>query len=291
MEIQAILDLIDAVQIYDAFDALDDLGMDSDEYQQLVEEYDNGAKPDFIRRFKQFVTDLNKQEEKEPRPPTTKNTIRNRGDNNTIIQGISNSNIGQPNAPQKALTKILFLAANPKNTQSLNLNTEYRSLQQEMRQGSQRDTFEWLSPIFAATLTEMMRGLNQHPHIIHFSGHGQNTGLVLEDDKGYAQEVSNEMLELLFDDLKDTVRIIVLNCCYSARQAQFLSQLGCYVIGYNVPVGDKVAQSFAKGFYLGLSDGKNFKAALNAGRVLVMGEQPKDKLPLEVWKDGVLVAL
>lgn len=288
---QNIIELIDDLQIYDAIDELDDLGINSPEYQQLKEEYDNGAKPDFVARFKKFVTSLNSKKE-EP-SVSIKNTINSQGNNNTILAGLNDSNIaiGNSNSKKKELVKILFMAANPKNTQSLNLNVEYRTLQQEMRQGSKRDNFEWLPPIFAATLTEMMRGLNLQPSIIHFSGHGLNKGLVLEDENAYAQVVSNEMLDLLFKDLKGIVKIIVLNCCYSTAQAEFLSKLGCYVLGYNTPVGDKIAQSFAKGFYMGLSDGKNFKNALNSGRVLAMGEQPKDKLPLAVWKDGVPVEL
>lgn len=296
---QAIIDLINDLQIYDAIDELDDLGIDSPEYQQLKEEYDNGAKSDFVVRFKKFVSNLGKEavEEKEKEKPSVniKNTLHNKGNNNINFQGVNDStvdlSIGNSTDKKKKLVKILFMAANPKNTQSLNLNSEYRTLQQEMRQGSKRDNFEWLAPIFAATLTEMMRGLNQQPNIIHFSGHGLNKGLVLEDENAYAQVVSNEMLGLLFKDLKDVVKIIVLNCCYSTAQAEFLSKIGCYVLGYNTPVGDKVAQSFAKGFYMGLSDGKDFKNALNSGRVLAMGEQPKDTLPLSVWKDGLPVEL
>lgn len=290
---QDIIDLIDELQIYDAIDELDDLGIDTPEYQALKEEYENGAKANFPARFKKFVLDLNKEGAKEEPAVQIKNTIHTEGNNNTIFAGIvgADVNIGGSKGKKKELKKILFMAANPKNTQSLNLNTEYRTLQQEMRQGSNRDDFEWLSPIFAATLTEMMRGLNQKPNIIHFSGHGLNKGLVVEDEKAYAQVVTNEMLDLLFKPLKGIVDIIVLNCCYSTSQAEFLSKIGCHVLGYNTPVGDKIAHSFAKGFYLGLSDGKDFQSALNSGRVLAMGEQPKDKLPLSVWKDGLPVEL
>jgi hypothetical protein len=298
---QNILDLITDLQIYDAIDELDDLGIDTPEYQQLKDEYDNGAKPDFVIRFKKFVTKLGKEEEKkeEKEQPTinVKNTLHSEGNNNIVLQGLNNNEgdidivVGNSTKKKKDLVKILFMAANPKNTQSLNLNSEYRTLQQEMRQGSNRDDFEWLSPIFSTTLTEMMRGLNQQPNIVHFSGHGLNKGLVVEDENAYAQVITNEMLDLLFKDLKGVVKIIVLNCCYSTAQAEFLSKIGCYVLGYNTPVGDKIAHSFAKGFYMGLSDGKDFKNALNSGRVLAMGEQPKDKLPLAVWKDGLPVEL
>ncbi|MGH1339500.1 MAG: CHAT domain-containing protein [Aureispira sp.] len=292
-----ILALIDEVQIYDAIDELDDLGIDTPEYEQLKEEYDNGAKSDFLARFKKFVIELDQKETAPVVPPPSiiddKNVNKVTGANNITFQGINTSQIdlSSGGSEKKKTAKILFMGANPKNAQSLDLNKEYRTLQQEMRQGSQRDRFEWLLPVFAATLPEMMRGLNQEPQIIHFSGHGLNKGLVLEDEKAYAQVITNEMLELLFKDLQGIVKIIFLNSCYSGAQAKFLSQLGCHVIGYNTPVGDVIAQSFAKGFYLGLSDGKGFMAAVNAGRVMVMGEHPKGQLPLEVWKEGELVVL
>lgn len=298
---QDIIELIESLQIYDAIDELEDLGIEHPAFEKLKEEYENGPAPDFVGRFRKFVLDLNKKEEvQENAPPkenpssiNIKNTNNTQGDGNYTFQGVvqGSVNIGNPSAKPKNLTKILFMAANPKNAQSLDLNTEYRTLQQEMRQGSKRDKFEWLMPVFSTTLTEMMRGLNQQPQIIHFSGHGLNKGLLIEDENAYAQVISNEMLALLFKELKGIVQIIVLNSCYSSAQAKFLSQLGCYVVGYNTPVGDNVAQSFAKGFYLGLSDGKDFLGAVNTGRVLVMGEQPKAKLPLEIWKDGELLEL
>ncbi|MGH1339629.1 MAG: hypothetical protein ACRBFS_26155 [Aureispira sp.] len=52
-------------------------------------------------------------------------------------------------------------------------------------------------------------------------------------------------------------------------------------------VGDVIA----RGFYLGLSDGNGFMAAVNTGCVMVMGEHPKSQLPLEIWKEEVLVEL
>jgi hypothetical protein len=291
-----VLALIDALQIYEALDKLEDLGVDSDEFQALQKEYEENPSKNFAFKLKKFVLQLERQDAQEEASPsiTNHNTITDQGSNNINIQGINQAtvNAGNKHSKTKPTTNILFMGANPKNSQALDINKEYRTLQQEMRQGSQRDNFKWLSPVFAATLSELMRGLNQKPHIIHFSGHGLKKGLVLEDEKGYTQILSNEMLQLLFRNLKDTVKFIVLNSCYSSTQAQFLSQLvGCHVVGYNLPVNDGIAQSFVKGFYLSLSDGLPFSAAVDAGRVMVMAEHPKGQLPLEVWKEGALLAL
>ncbi|MGH1339627.1 MAG: hypothetical protein ACRBFS_26145 [Aureispira sp.] len=47
--------------------------------------------------------------------------------------------------------------------------------------------------------------------------------------------------------------------------------------------------SFAKGFYLGLSDGIDFMAIVNAGCVMVVGEYPKNQLLLEPCIGGIVV--
>jgi hypothetical protein len=285
---QAILDLINDLLIYDAFDELDDLGTIGAEYEQLKAEYENGAGADFVVRFKRFVEGLGKEEEQEKK--VVKNTIVNEGNNNTFIQGVSDSTIGLGKSA-KAKKKLLFIAANPKNTTALQLPVEYRNIQQSIRQGSERESIEWLSPIFAATLEEVMHGLAQKPEIVHFSGHGVDKGIYLEQENGMADLLTNDQLQLLFNDLKGTVKIILLNSCYSAAQAQFLSSLGCSVVGYNLPIGDAAALGFAKGFYIGLSHGKSFQASIEYGMVYLMKEQGRSRLSLEAWVNGDRVPL
>ena len=93
-------------------------------------------------------------------------------------------------------------------------------------------------------------------------------------------------IEMLFKPLQNITQVVVFNSCYSADQAKSISQYGMYVVGNNLPIGDKAAISFAKGFYNGISEGKGFEAAYNDGLVVVMTESPKYADVIEVWKDG-----
>ena len=133
--------------MYEALDKLEDLGVDSDEFKALQKEYEDNPSKNFAFKLKKFVLKLNSDDSKEePKPPVVNNTntIQNQGNssNNINIQAISHAqlNIGNTDATAspKETIKILFMGANPKNSQALDINKEYRTLQQEMRSWSSR---------------------------------------------------------------------------------------------------------------------------------------------------------
>src|SRR5689334_17186604 len=117
--------------------------------------------------------------------------------------------------------KILFLGASPTDVHPLRLSEEVREIEAEIQAGSQRDLFE-LDSQWAVRPSDLQRALLRfQPHIVHFSGHGsQNAEIVLEDNDGKSRPVSKQALIGLFKVLKDNVRVIVLNSCYSQPQAE-----------------------------------------------------------------------
>ena len=58
----------------------------------------------------------------------------------------------------------------------------------------------------------------------------------------------------------------VLNACYSASQADVISQHIDYVIGMNQPLGDQAAIEFTIGFYDALCAGRSYFEAYKFGR-------------------------
>jgi hypothetical protein len=155
-----------------------------------------------------------------------------------------------------------------------------------MERGSHRHVFEFLQPQFAVIITELLRAMNAKPNIVHFSGHGATEGIKISKDNNKSQLLTIEILERLFKPLKGFTEIVVLNSCYSASQAEFISKFGIYVVGNNLPVNDDVSISFAKGLYNGLGEGKSFEDAINDARIVVMTESPGYSSCIEVWKDG-----
>jgi hypothetical protein len=150
--------------------------------------------------------------------------------------------------------KILFLAANPTDTSALRLGEEVRQIEEKIALGSHRDAFELIQQ-HAVRVTDLQRILLKYqPHIVHFSGHGSETNeIVLEDNQGKSKAVSRESLSTLFRILKDNVRVVVLNACFSKIQAAALDETIDYVVGMNKEVGDKMAISFAGAFYQALA--------------------------------------
>ena len=94
-----------------------------------------------------------------------------------------------------AMKKILILAANPTNTNQLRLDEEVREIENSHKQATNREEVEIISK-WAVRVDDLRRELLYHkPNVVHFCGHGEgDDGLVLEDDNGQMQLVSNESL-------------------------------------------------------------------------------------------------
>jgi len=68
--------------------------------------------------------------------------------------------------------KILFLAANPKDTSQLRLDEEMRGIDQALRQAEYRDKFE-IKQHWAVRVVDLQGYFLRHKaDVVHFSGHG-----------------------------------------------------------------------------------------------------------------------
>jgi len=162
--------------------------------------------------------------------------------------------------------KILFLAANPTDISRIRIDKELREVDERISLGSHRDQFE-LIPHFAVRPRDLRRGLLRYkPQILHFSGHGSTTaGIVLEDDDGKTRVVAAADLAELLGILKDNLRVVVLNACYSGLQASGITQAIDCAIGMNDKVGDQSAIIFSATFYESLAFGRSVEEAFRLG--------------------------
>jgi hypothetical protein len=163
--------------------------------------------------------------------------------------------------------KILFLGASPKDMGSLQLDEEVREIEAEIQTGSQRDSFI-LESKWAVRPKDLRRALLRFkPHIVHFSGHGsKNEEIVLVGNDGHSRLIGKQALITLFKILKDNVRIIVLNSCYSQPQAEALSEMIDYTVGTSRAVRDKSAVAFAAAFYGALAFGRSVQDAFDLAK-------------------------
>jgi hypothetical protein len=181
------------------------------------------------------------------------------------------------------LIKVLFLSANPIDTPTLRLDAEVRSIDQAIRQADFRDRFD-IRQQWAVRIIDLQGYLLRYkPDIVHFSGHGSTSSeIVLEDITGKSSPVPTQALTRLFSVLKDNIRCIILNACYSENQAMAIAeQIDC-VIGMSKDVGDIAATSFSSAFYQALGYGRDVKTAFELGCLQInlenLGEENTPRL-------------
>lgn len=183
---------------------------------------------------------------------------------------------------------ILFLAANPKDSSKLRLDEEIREIHAKIRAAEFRDTFDLVSR-WAVRPLDLLQAFNEvQPHIVHFSGHGSRKAeLVLEDDDGNAKLVSEAALVSLFKNVRDNIRLVLLNACHSEAQARAISQQVECTVGMSVTIGDEAAIVFASTFYGALAFGRSVGQAFEQGRTALMLQGiPEENTPVLLTRPG-----
>jgi hypothetical protein len=119
-------------------------------------------------------------------------------------------------------------------------------------------------------------------------GSGARAGLYFVTHDGRPQLVTTQAIEQTFGAAGASVRLVVLNACYSDEQAEaLLAHVDC-VVGMTGSILDAAARSFAIGFYGGLGEREPVGAAHRQGRAAISLEGlPDGQLPRLRARAGV----
>lgn len=168
--------------------------------------------------------------------------------------------------------RALFLAANP-SASRLGLDTEMAEIRDVIRLGSQRDGLDIHSRSDVRWRDLRQAILDVQPDILHFSGHGSKSGLVLTDDERLATvETSTRALNSLCVALP-TIRLLVLNACHTATDADLLAETVDHVIGMSGAIDDDAASAFSQGFYSALASGHTVEVCYRVGIAEIEGRR------------------
>lgn len=198
--------------------------------------------------------------------------------------------------PGDGRVRVLFLAANPRETDALRLGREARAIEEKIRAAKHRDAIEFVSR-WAVQPGDLHQALLEvAPHILHFSGHGtEREELVLEDDRGHAVSVDKAPLAELIGILNDNLRVVVLNACYSEPQAEALVAHVDSAIGMHRSIGDDAAVEFAASFYRAIGFGRSvddaFRLGCNALRISGISEAQTPRLKVREGSDARRIIL
>jgi hypothetical protein len=164
--------------------------------------------------------------------------------------------------------RVLFLAANSSADNRRYLEQEIREIDRRIRSGGvYRDSFDLL-PNFSVRPQDLQALLLRHqPHIVHFSGHGNEAqGMVLQDETPHAKPVESTVFAELFRLLKGDIRIIIFNACYAEEQAKQLDGIVDFTIGMSGIIEAQARVEFSAAFYHALTYNRSVAEAFALAR-------------------------
>jgi hypothetical protein len=203
-------------------------------------------------------------------------------------------------APSRATKNtILFLAADPAGTDEFALGRQARAIHEELERAGGRHRFELVTR-WAPTPLDLLRELRRvRPMVVHFAGSGQQSaahrpgqaligdrfgGLFFQGLDGRPRFVATSALQEMFGAAGSSVKLVVLNGCYSELQAEALLQHVDCVVGTRGTVDPAAAKAYAIGFFGGLGEHESVATAHKQGCAAVSleglhdGDRPRLKV-------------
>ncbi len=177
--------------------------------------------------------------------------------------------------------KVLFLSAVPSGKVRLNIDREIRDIQEKIQAAEYRGAVE-LIPCSAVRPGDLIGHFSRvRPHVVHFSGHGSRTGeIYLEGEDGAARAVPREALIELFRVMKDDIRLVILNACFTGSQSRDVARIIEATVGMDTDIGDKAGIAFAAAFYRAIGFDRPIQRAFDEARLeLMLKGIPEDDAP------------
>lgn len=166
--------------------------------------------------------------------------------------------------------KLLFLAANPTNTDPLALGEEVNAIEMSLRLAKGHVPIESKHVMATGHQALVREFFAEKPSILHFSGHGQSgEGLVLHDPRDTSRTAAGADLARLFAPFNAQLKLVVLNACYSLEQATQMTHAVDVVIGMTTSIKDRLAREFASTLYSALANGNSVGQAVEAAKASV----------------------
>lgn len=208
---------------------------------------------------------------------------------------------------------VVFFAANPARHSALDLRGEVDAVSAELRLIGLDASFRIIERFAASSAVLQRTLLDEKPTIVQFIGHGvggrrsrgttrdlggtqepdgvdEPSGVVLHSENEMGSAIaSGRALGDLFATVGASVRLVVLNACHSAEQADALVEHVDFVVGVSGEISDVAAKAFSVAFYRGLAHGQTIQTAFSLGVNILMleGRQEDQELPTLVCRSGV----
>jgi hypothetical protein len=171
-------------------------------------------------------------------------------------------------APQPEKLRVLVLTAADGD---LRVGREVSRITAAVKAAVNRDHIEFdVRP--AATAADLLDGLTEfRPHVIHFSGHSDESFIVFEQDTDHpndGMDIPADVFARAIGSVDTPPGLVVLNSCSSADQAYGLVDgIVPFAIGMADEIEDHAAIGYAARFYGAIANGQSISGAHNVARV------------------------
>ncbi|TDL45291.1 hypothetical protein [Microbacterium oleivorans] len=170
--------------------------------------------------------------------------------------------------PQEEKLRILLLGASPEG--DVRVGREQKRIRAAVEAALHRDRIE-LDVRPAATSADLLDGLTRfRPHVVHFSGHSNETLITFEDENDSPHSgviVTAEAFAHAVAATDIPPLLVLLNSCNSAAQIdQIVATVAPLAIGMSAEIGDSDAISYAAQFYAAVANGQSVAASHLSGK-------------------------
>lgn len=171
--------------------------------------------------------------------------------------------------PKPERLRILMLSASAEG--DLRIGREAKRIRAGIQSALGRDLVD-LDIRTAATTDDLLDGLTSfRPHVVHFSGHSEESFVVFEEDADVFNEgvmVDAGVFSRALAAVDEPPLLVLLNSCNSESQATRLaSEVVPFAIGMSDEIYDTDAITYAAAFYSAIANGQTIAAADRIGKV------------------------
>lgn len=152
----------------------------------------------------------------------------------------------------------------------LRIGREQKRIRAAVESALHRDLIE-IDARPAATSADLLDGMTKfRPHVVHFSGHSNESLIVFEHENDSAHKghlVTAQAFRRALSATDDPPLLVLLNACNSAAQIdQLVSEIVPLAIGMADSIDDGDAINFAAQFYAAIANGQSVRSAHLAGQ-------------------------
>ncbi len=183
-----------------------------------------------------------------------------------VLEVLKSVVVAQDSTSTGSIIDVLLLSASPNFANGIRVDKELRGIIKRVRASTNRDQLN-LNILPATEPGDIIDELNRiKPSILQISSHGEVDGLLLDGNSAQEGTLTAGQLKKIIATTS-SVKIVILNSCYSFKQAQSLTSHVDIAIGMAQAIGDAAAIAFSGQFYSSLAEGVSVKDAFDQALV------------------------